>query len=42
MTAAQVLIALRPDSADAAPFRAALAHFGDRITLAFAAGPELV
>jgi phosphoglycerate dehydrogenase-like enzyme len=41
MTAAQVLIALRPDSADAAPFRAALAHLGNRIALAFAAGPEL-
>jgi D-2-hydroxyacid dehydrogenase (NADP+) len=41
MTAAQVLIALRPDSADAVPFRAALAHFGNRIALAFAAGPEL-
>lgn len=41
MSAAQVLIALRPDSADAAAFRAALARFGDRIALAFAAGPEL-
>jgi D-2-hydroxyacid dehydrogenase (NADP+) len=41
MSAAQVVIALRPDSADAAPFRTALARFGDRIALAFAAGPEL-
>jgi D-2-hydroxyacid dehydrogenase (NADP+) len=41
MIAVQVLIALRPDSADAAAFRAALARFGDRIALAFAAGPEL-
>jgi phosphoglycerate dehydrogenase-like enzyme len=41
MSAAQILIALGPDSADAAPFRAALAPFGDRIAVAFAAGPEL-
>src|ERR1044071_6582995 len=41
MSAAQVLIALRPDSADATAFRTALARFGDRIALAFAAGPEL-
>jgi D-2-hydroxyacid dehydrogenase (NADP+) len=41
MSAAQILIALGPDSADAAPFRAALARFGDRIAVAFAAGPEL-
>lgn len=41
MNATQVVIALRPDSADAAPFRAALARFGDRIAVAFAAGPEL-
>jgi phosphoglycerate dehydrogenase-like enzyme len=41
MSVAQVLVALRPDSADAAAFRTALARFGDRIALAFAAGPEL-
>jgi phosphoglycerate dehydrogenase-like enzyme len=41
MSAAQILIALGPDSVDAAPFRAALARFGDRIAVAFAAGPEL-
>ncbi len=41
MSAAQVVIALRPDSADAVPFRTALARFADRIALTFAAGPEL-
>ncbi len=41
MSAAQVVIALRPDSADAAPFRTALARFGDRIAVTFAAGSEL-
>lgn len=41
MTAAQIVIALGADSADAAAFRAALARFGDRIAVAFATGDEL-
>jgi len=41
MTAVHVLIAHAADSPDAAAFRTALARFGDRIALAFAAGAEL-
>jgi phosphoglycerate dehydrogenase-like enzyme len=40
MTPLQVLVALAPDSADAGPFRKALAGFGARIVLTFAAGAD--
>jgi phosphoglycerate dehydrogenase-like enzyme len=41
MASVHVLVALGADSADAAPFRAALARFEERITLTFAAGADL-
>jgi phosphoglycerate dehydrogenase-like enzyme len=41
MAPVHVLVALGGDSADAAPFRAALARFEERITLTFAAGADL-